>query len=113
MKKDPVYKMSKKIRNLIGLTFKNKGFTKKTKTYIILGCSFGEYKAHIEAKFEPWMNWTNYGPYIPDSERTWNIDHIIPIASANTEDEVIKLNHYTNLRPLCSKENLDKSNRII
>jgi hypothetical protein len=33
------------------------------------------------------------------------IDHIIPISTANTEDEVIKLNHFTNLKPLCSYTN--------
>jgi len=35
----------------------------------------------------------------------WDIDHIIPISSAKTEDDIIKLNHYTNLQPLCSKLN--------
>jgi len=32
----------------------------------------------------------------------WDIDHIIPISSAESEDDIIKLNHYTNLQPLCS-----------
>jgi hypothetical protein len=35
----------------------------------------------------------------------WDIDHIIPVSSATSEEEVIKLNHYTNLQPLCSKIN--------
>lgn len=59
------------------------------------------------------MNFENYGKYNPTGPRTWQIDHIIPIDMAKTEDDIIKLNHYTNLRPLCSKENLDKSNKII
>lgn len=33
--------------------------------------------------------------------------HIIPISSATNEEELIKLNHYTNLQPLCSKVNRD------
>ena len=59
------------------------------------------------------MNWDNYGQYKLGEIRTWNIDHIIPLASAKTEEDIIKLNHHTNLRPLCSKENLDKRDKII
>jgi 5-methylcytosine-specific restriction endonuclease McrA len=43
-------------------------------------------------------NCLNYG---------WDIDHIIPISSAGSEENIIKLNHYTNLQPLCSKINRD------
>jgi hypothetical protein len=44
------------------------------------------------------MNWENYG-------KIWDIDHIIPLASAINEQEVLKLNHYTNLQPLDSNIN--------
>ena len=37
--------------------------------------------------------------------KTWDIDHITPISSAETEDDVIKLNHFTNFQPLCSYTN--------
>lgn len=40
-----------------------------------------------------------------EEDKSWDIDHIIPTSSARTEDEVIKLNHYTNLQPLCSYYN--------
>jgi len=32
----------------------------------------------------------------------WDLDHIIPTSSVNTEDELIKLNHFSNIQPLCS-----------
>jgi len=32
----------------------------------------------------------------------WDIDHIIPLSSVKKEEDLIKLNHYTNLQPLCS-----------
>lgn len=49
------------------------------------------------------MTWDNYGKYSKGFENFgWDIDHIIPISSAKTTDEVLLLNHYTNLRPLCS-----------
>ena len=57
------------------------------------------------------MNWNNHGNYTGKYSETWQYDHIIPISSGMTEDEIIKLNHYTNFRPLCSRENLEKSNK--
>lgn len=33
------------------------------------------------------------------------INHIIPISSAKTIEDVIRLNHYTNFQPLDSYEN--------
>ena len=43
----------------------------------------------------------------------WHIDHIIPISLAKDENEMVKLNHYTNLQPLWEIDNLMKSNKII
>jgi len=111
-KKEPIYKLTHNIRALIGKTFKNNGYKKDTKTYNILGCSFGEFKIYLENKFEDWMTWDNYGTYTGNYNETWQIDHIIAISNASNEEEVIKLNHYTNLQPLCSKINqYDKRNK--
>lgn len=102
---DSLYNLKHCIRGLINISFKEKGFKKNSKTVMILGCTFIEFKQHIENQFQPWMNWENKGLYNGTEGYGWDIDHIIPISSAKTEDEVIKLNHYTNLRPLCSKIN--------
>ena len=48
------------------------------------------------------MSWENYGLYNGDLNYGWDIDHIIPLSSTLSEDEIIKLNHYTNLQPLDS-----------
>jgi hypothetical protein len=53
------------------------------------------------------MNWNNHGLYNGKSNYGWDLDHIIPISSAKTEDDVYKLHHYTNLQPLDSHINRD------
>ena len=102
---DTLYKIRHYLTCMLGTYFRNGGFTKKTRTYEILGCSFEEFKSHLESKFELWMNWENRGLYNGEVNYGWDLDHIIPISSAETEEDIIKLNHYTNLRPLCSYVN--------
>ena len=58
------------------------------------------------------MNWDNHGKYTGNYNETWNIDHIIPISSAKTREEIYKLNHFSNLQPLCSKKNQDKKDKL-
>jgi hypothetical protein len=48
------------------------------------------------------MNWENRGLYNGELNYGWDVDHITPISSAKTEEDVVRLNHYTNLQPLCS-----------
>ena len=104
-KNDPLYKLSRGIRALILIAFKSNFTTKSKKTIEILGCSFEEFKLHLESQFDYKMNWENQGTY-------WHMDHIIPISSAITEEDVYRLNHYTNFQPLYWLDNLKKSNKI-
>ena len=104
---DPLFKLTCSIRGAIRQSFKRSSYTKNSKTYKILGCSFEEVKQYLENKFEDWMSWDNRGLYNGTPNYGWDIDHIIPLASATTEDELIKLNHYSNLQPLCSYINRD------
>jgi hypothetical protein len=102
---DPLFKLTCNIRSLISVSIKRNGFKKTSKTFLILGCSFAEFKQHLESKFESWMTWDNYGLYNGLANYGWDIDHIIPSSRAITEEDAIKLNHYTNLKPLCSYNN--------
>ena len=106
-KNDEVYKLTCNYRSMICDVFRRNGYSKNSKTYDILGCSFDEFKQHIESQWEDWMTWDNYGKYNGEAGYGWDIDHITPISSAINEGEVIKLNHYTNLQPLCSYLNRD------
>ena len=102
---DPVYKLAKNIRTRIYLYLKIRNITKRNKTFEIVGCTPEELKIYLENKFTIGMNWDNQGK--------WHIDHIIPLSSAVTEDDVLKLCHYTNLQPLWAIDNLRKHNKII
>jgi len=51
------------------------------------------------------MNWNNRGLYNGELNYGWDIDHIIPLSSAENEEDLYKLSHYTNLQPLCSYTN--------
>jgi hypothetical protein len=109
-----LYRIKHNLRSMFSRIFKTKNFHKVSKSELILGCSFETFKTYIESKFEPWMNWDNYGLYNGELNHGWDIDHIIPICNAITVDEIIKLNHYTNLQPLCSHYNryIKKDNLI-
>jgi len=104
-KSDNLFKIRSSISRLIRMTIYRNGYTKKSKATEILDCSFNEFKIRIESLWEPWMNWDNYGKYNGEFDYGWDIDHIIPSTSGKTEDDIINLNHYTNLQPLCSKIN--------
>jgi len=106
-RKDPIYRFKRNIRNLIYKSIKRMCYSKKSKSYDILGCSGDEFKKYIESKFESWMNWDNYGLYNGHLNYGWDIDHIVPLFSAEKEEDIIKLNHYSNLQPLCSRINRD------
>lgn len=102
---DPLFRLQVNIRSLIYTSFKRKSMLKSNKTEQILGCTISEFKFYLESKFEEWMTWENYGLYNGNERYGWDIDHIVPISSAQNEEDMIKLNHFTNLQPLCSLTN--------
>ena len=110
---DPLFRLSCNIRVSISASLKKSGFKKLSRTEQILECSFENFKKHLESKFEDWMTWDNYGLYNGTERYGWDIDHIIPTSSATTEIELLNLNHYTNLQPLCSYNNRDIKRDII
>lgn len=106
-KNDNLYKLKSIIRSRINESLKKKGYDKNNKTIVILGCTYQEFKLYLESKFESWMTWENQGLYNGELNYGWDIDHIIPISSAKNEEEILKLNYFSNLQPLCSKVNRD------
>ena len=103
-KTNPLFKLQCNLRSRTSQAFRNNGYTKNTKTQEMLGVDWEVCKAHIERQFTKDMTWDNQGE--------WHIDHIIPLSSANTEEELKKLCHYSNLQPLWAVDNLIKSAKI-
>jgi hypothetical protein len=106
-REEPIFRFKNNVRRLILHSFKRgkKNFKKTDKTEQILGCTIDFFMNYISLQFEKRMDFNNHGK--------WHIDHIIPLSTAKTKDDVIRLNHYTNLRPLWAKENISKGNKII
>ena len=106
-KESNVIRISENIRRRINIFLKTKQVRKKNNTFEIVGCTPEFLKEYLENKFTEGMSWDNYGYY------GWHIDHIIPLSSAKTEEEIYKLCHYTNLQPLWANDNLTKGNKLI
>ena len=96
---DPLFRLIKNTRKMVS-RYMADGKCKRTQE--IIGCTYEELKSHIEKQFTEGMTWDNYGI------NGWHIDHIKPLAMANTREEVIASNHYTNLQPLWCLDNLSK-----
>lgn len=103
-KSDPLYALSRLVRRRISFAISAQGYAKTSRTCEMLGCDYASLKAHLEAAFKPGMSW--------DNRSEWHIDHIIPLASAKNEEELLALCHYTNLQPLWAAENLSKGARL-
>lgn len=104
-KADPLFHLLTNIRARTCAFFRETNRVKMDKTINLLGSSMEIIKEHIEKQFTEGMGWDNYGE--------WHIDHIIPLSSGKTEEDIIKLCHYTNLQPLWAIDNLKKGNKII
>lgn len=102
LRKDPLFKLKKNLRDNTCRAFKSKKWRKNSRTKEMLDCTYEEAFKHLESQFQEGMTWENHGVH------GWHIDHIIPLASATTEEELIKLCHYTNLQPLWAEDNWSK-----
>lgn len=103
---DIIYRIKSIIRARLRIFIKSKNMTKNNSTFNIVGCTPEFLKEHIEKQFKEGMSWELTGKYI-------HIDHIIPLASAKTEEEIYKLCHYTNLQPLWAEDNLKKGDKLL
>lgn len=97
---DPLFVTTRRLRGRLQRAFAVSKWNKNNTTGDMLGCSFRTAHEHIESQFKEGMTWGN--------RSEWHIDHIIPLASAKTEEELVKLCNYKNLQPLWAEENIRK-----
>ena len=99
-REEPLYRLKTILRS----TTRNR-IKAKARTEDIIGCSYIEFQKYFEGLFTEGMSWDNMGEL--------EIDHIMPLASASNEEELYKLNHYTNLQPLWRDDNRSKGAKVL
>lgn len=102
METDSMYVLKKRYRSRTRKLFREKNIIKVTSSMEFLGCTAEEFKTYFESLFTEGMSWELF------YEGKIHIDHIKPISLAQTEEDLIKLSHYTNLQPLWAIDNLKK-----
>ena len=113
-KKDP---LPHNISSIIQRVLKeNNGSKNNSSIWVYLPYTPKQLREHIEKQFELWMNWDNYGK-LNNEKRTWNIDHIIPQSflpyDSMDHPNFLKCWSLENLRPMDSKENTKKGNKVL
>jgi len=99
----PVQIVAERVSRLMGWALASVGAIKTSGTFAMLGYTPAQLRAHIERQFLPGMSWAN--------RSKWQIDHIIPINTATTAEDVVALNQLSNLRPLWALHNNQKNGR--
>jgi hypothetical protein len=104
---DLPFRVSQRLKSQIRQALNSSGCSKGGRTFEMLGYSPADLAAHLEAQFEPWMNWRNWG----QGKGTWQIDHIKEVCTFDFADpkQIKKCWALKNLRPLCSVENNRRS----
>lgn len=104
-KTDKIFKLKTQIRKDIQMSFKRCGYSKSKNTESIVGCDINHLITHLELTWE-----RRYGREY--TGEPCHIDHIVPLATADTYEEVVKLCHYMNLQLLTPEDNLSKSDKL-
>ena len=119
---DPWFKIRSNLSGRLNQFLKTKNQRKNSSIVTLIGCSKKELVNYLESKFynhpktNEKMSWKNYGKLKLGEKKVWEIDHKIPYdyyKELNLEDINIqkKINHYTNLQPMWSEYNRQKSNK--
>lgn len=100
-----VYRFKMRARAVVRSAYNRLGYKKDTATFDLLGCDDVEFMNHLVDSCV-----RRYGIYDPNAD--YHIDHIHPVSTAKTIDDVRRLNHYTNLQLLTPLDNLQKGARL-
>jgi len=102
LKNDQLYAFKYNVRKMMALAFRRCGYKKNSRTENLLCCTFEELMKYLNPPKDFFTNRSKY-----------HIDHIVPLETAKTEEDVIRLSHHTNLQILTAEENLAKSDKTL
>lgn len=102
---NPLFRLGEDIRKQTTRKLMQISKWKKLRVHKWIGLNTLELRQFIESQFDANMTWENRATY-------WEIDHITPLSSACTEQELIQLAHYTNIRPILKQENRKKEKKF-
>ena len=103
---DYIFKLVCQTRTAIYKSFARNGHVKADRCEKITGLPQDELIKYLIGTYKQ-----NYGHEWNGTENV-HIDHIVPISTAKTEEDVMRLCNYTNLQLLKAKDNLAKSNKL-
>ena len=101
---DPRLKFKQNLKTRTVMAFSAKGWSNPLSLDEVVG-GFESAFLHIESRFRSKMTWDNYG--------SWELDHIVPLGSAEDDIHLIELCHFSNIQPLWASENRAKNNKIL
>lgn len=101
---DKMFSIRENMRTRFRFELAKRGELQHIKANEYLGCSWLELKNYLASQFKEGMCWNNYGD--------WQVDHITPLASAQTKEDLVKLCHYSNLQPLWAFDNRVKGAKL-
>jgi hypothetical protein len=102
---DPLFKIKKNCRIRTSIAIKTGGYTKRSQTHKLLGCSWEFLLDWLKYQFTGNMTMDNYGT-------VWHIDHCVPCSlfDLSIDSERFICFHWSNLQPMYANKNLSKGN---
>lgn len=103
---DAMFRLQENARGMIRGSFNRMGTRKSGRTFEIIGMCGKDFTEYLIQTYKDM-----YGQEW-DGVESVHIDHIIPLATAKTEEDIFRLCHYTNLQLLKATDNLRKNDRL-
>lgn len=105
LRTDPLFKVKKNCRIRTSIAISAHGYTKRSQTHKLLGCSWKFLVDWLKYQFTGNMTMNNYGT-------VWHIDHCIPCSlfDLSIYSERFVCFHWSNLQPMYVEKNLSKNN---
>lgn len=97
--------IKQRLRSRITRVLKRNKIRKTEKTIELIGCTWVDFKIHIESLFHEGMSW--------ETRSLWHIDHIKPCSKFDLTD-ILQRNqcfHYTKMQPMWAEDNLSKHSK--